>query len=436
MSKVGKTKTAAPFTDEELRSFLVSRRIVIADAARFSGRSLRKFLMQFGAKSDDVVVCETKTEAERAIAEKPTHFLFVDVLFGLELVALQEKAFPSRSEVATVVLTTDPSAMDLGRISEQNVDAVLIKPFHFQSFQDAVHQALSEKIKPSAYTELLEKGKGLFHSECYEEAIAVFESSKALDPLPLLSFYYLGLIAEKRGDLDGAIRIFEGGLQLDPKDYRCLTGSFDVYLAAARWSEAYEIAKRIHQDYPVSPGRILDLVKLSVQTRRFVDILDYCNIFQSLEQKDEGLSRTVIAGMLVCSKYLALKGDKAKGRETLNNAAQISLTSGMLESDVLRYFVETENFPEGLEYHGKLSESVREKPEVQVLYLELLHAAGDAAAVFEIGTRISSTALVTPRIYRLVIENARLVGKSAKTVEHLLSEARAKFPNDAKLFSQ
>jgi tetratricopeptide (TPR) repeat protein len=391
--------------------------------------------MQFGAKSDDVIVCETKPEAEREIAAKPTHFLFVDVTLGLELIALQEKAFPNRSEVATVVLTTDPSAADLGRITEANVDAVLIKPFHFQSFQDSVHQALAEKVKPSPYTELLEKGKGLFQSECFEEAIAVFESSKALDPLPLLSYYYLGLIAEKRGDLDGAIRVFEAGLKLDAKDYRCLNGSFDAHLAAARYAEAYEIAKRIHQDYPVSPGRILDLVKLSVQTRRFVDILDYCEIFQALEQKDESLSRTVVAGMLVCSKYLALKGDQAKGRDTLRNAAKISLDSGMLEGDVLRYFVETGNLPEGLEYYAKLPTTVQERPEVQILHLELLHAAGDSNAVIEFGTRIARTPLATPRIYHLLIENSRRAGKPAKAVEHLVSEARAKFPKDGDLFS-
>jgi tetratricopeptide (TPR) repeat protein len=192
-----------------------------------------------------------------------------------------------------------------------------------------------------------------------------------LDPAPLLSFYYLGLIREKLGDLDGAIRIFEQGLTLDAKDFRCLNGSFDAHLAASRFAEAYEIAKRIHQEYPVSPTRILDLVKLSVLTRRFVDILDYCSIFQALEEKDATLSRTVVAGMLVCAKYLAIKGERVKARETLESAAKISREAGVLESDVLRYFHETENSAAGVAFYEGLAESVRNRQDVRAIFAEL-----------------------------------------------------------------
>jgi tetratricopeptide (TPR) repeat protein len=364
-------KKKAPFTDVELRSYLSSRRIVIADGTRLTGRALRKFLMQYGAKSDDVIICETRAAAESALAEKPTHFFFVDPVFGLDLIALQEKAFSGRTEVATLVCTLAPSSTELAQISEANVDAILIKPFHFQAFQDAVHQALADKVKPSAYSALVEKAKGLFQNACYEEAAALFESSKALDPAPLLSYYYLGLIREKLGDLDGAIRIFEQGLVIDAKDFRCLNGSFDAHLAASRFAEAYEIAKRIHQDYPVSPARILDLVKLSVQTRRFVDVLDYCSIFEALEKKDQALSRTVVAGMLVCAKYLAIKGEREKGRETLESAAKISLEAAVLEGDVLRYFMETKNAGAGVAFHERLPTAVRERADIRHLFAEL-----------------------------------------------------------------
>src|SRR5690606_39484209 len=90
-----KNLTEAPFSDSELKSFLGTRRIVIADSARPSGRSLRKFFMQLGSKPTDVFHFATLDETRTVVSNEQTHLLFVDASFGLEIVNPQRSAFES-----------------------------------------------------------------------------------------------------------------------------------------------------------------------------------------------------------------------------------------------------------------------------------------------------------------------------------------------------
>lgn len=422
--------SAAPFTDDELKEFLGSRRVVIGDPTRASGRSLRKFLMQLGAKSEDVILCETAGDAFDAVAEKATHVLFTDVTFGFDVIKLQQSAFKSGTEFATIVLTPDPSSSEMGRIAEKDVDAILLKPLHYQGFLECLWAAFAEKIKPSPYMIQIEKGKGCIKAGALEEAEIIFDSSRSLDPTPTLAFYYLGVIQETRGDLANAIFLFEQGLELNEKDYRCLTGLFDVRMKAEQFTEAYEIAKRIHVDFPVSPDRILDLVKLSVQMRRFEDVIDYCRIFQSLEGREEALGRVVVAGMLVCSKYLALKQERERSREVMKNASKIALESGVLAVDVLRYFVETEHFEDGREYYAKMPRAVQDSAEALEYYIEILHAGGNSVELLEIGGMLKRMSLPSPRLYTLLIDHSRKLKHSENTINALILEARKLFPDE------
>lgn len=363
-----KNLTEAPFSDSELKSFLGTRRIVIADSARPSGRSLRKFFMQLGSKPTDVFHCETLDEARTVVSKEKTHLLFVDASFGLEIVNLQRSAFESGNDCATVVLTADPSASEMGQLLEADYDALLIKPFHYQAFLEALWTALSEKLKPTPYLIQIEKAKGLYRAGSYEEARLVFEAAKALESRPTLVFYYLGMIQSILGNFQKAVELFESGLALDATDYRCMNGLFEVRVKKSEFKEAYELAKRIHADYPASPQRVLELVKLSVQIRRFEDVLDYCKIFRSLEKREPTLCRAIIAGMLVCSKYLVLKSNRERGLEVLRDAARLSLETRLLHLDVLRYFLETENAAEGVAFYDSLPEETRKLPDVSALH--------------------------------------------------------------------
>lgn len=429
-------KKAVNFSEAELKSFLATRRIVIAESGASSGRSVRKFLMQYGAKSDSTFICETYEQAKNEIAAKPTHLLFSDFALGLDLVALQESRFPNRAEVASVILGVDPSSDAMGTIAEANVDAMLIKPFNFQTFKDALFQALANKVKPSQYWVSLENGKKCLNESLLEEAEKTFEAAKALDPQPTLAFYYLAKVLEMKGDLAAATKVLKEGLDFNSKDYRCLSALFEVYLRGGNHQEAYDLAKAIHKEYPVSTARIPDLVKLSVFVRKFGDIVDYYEIFKNLERREPLLNRVVIAGMLVCAKYFFAKAETSLCREVLQNAAEVSLKTEVLMPDVLRYFAETAQGQAGVDFFNKLPEATQKLPECQMVYVELVNQTGNFTEAVHWGTQLLQKGVTTPRLYEVVIAGSMKTGRNTKAIQDLIAEAKEKFPSAAVVFER
>ncbi|APR78040.1 Peptidyl-prolyl cis-trans isomerase [Minicystis rosea] len=64
--------------------------------------------------------------------------------------------------------------------------------------------------------------------------------------------YNLGLVADRRGDVEGALRGYEAALRVDPKHHEALKNSAIVCLKAARVDDARAYAKRLAEAHPAS----------------------------------------------------------------------------------------------------------------------------------------------------------------------------------------
>ncbi len=412
--------------EQNLAEFLKSARIVISVTPASSGRELRKLFLKIGALPNQVIATENFEEAKKEVSSSPTHIFIVEMDFGeksgLDLIEYQEKNFKNRSEIATIVVTSGPSNASIGMMAEANVDAVLLRPLTFDNFKQAVDQALENKMSPSPYWRLLEEAKVFFNSNQFEKAVPIFEESKSKHPKPTLAFYYLGLIHRTKNEISETIRCFEEGLRLDPKDYRCLIGMLDTRIQRLEWDEAYKAATRFHADYPVSLKRIPGLVRLSVHCGKYPDILDYYKIFKDIEKRDPMLCRVVVAGMLICAKFLFKKPDALASLKVLKDAAKISSECGTLQADVLRYFVQLGYYLEGMEFLPKIPQDLRRKPEIRLLCLELYSLAGQDELVLQEGAELLKLEIKTEKVYQLLTSSSQKLNRSDESIVQLLRE--------------
>ena len=427
------TKTPS-FTESELQKFLSSRTAVIASTSLGTARTIRKLMIQYGAKAEKVYPFDRFEDARDFMLSDSTHILISDLFYeknsGLELVEAQQKKFPNRLEVASVMMCADPSDASVSMMAEANIDGVLVRPFNFLSFQGVMNQALANKVKPSVYWQNLEKGKAHFSKKEYAQATPIFEAAKKMDPNPLLAFYYLGLIHQEKEEYSQAVSAFEGGLKFEPKNFLCLIAIFDIRMKCLEYEAAYEMASRIHQDHPVSTTRILNLVKLSVYNKKFTDILDYYQIFKQIKNRDPFLNRVVIASMLVCAKHFALKSEKVKNLEVLKDAAKIASETETLRAEVFRYFIESAHYDDAESFHQEFPQEFRSQPEIRLLYLGLNHVAGQDSAVIQLGKTMIKEGVKSPKIFELMIDSSRRLKRSEDRIEEIINEARMYFPND------
>ncbi len=424
----------APFTEAELKEFLEKRTVVVVCAQPASAKSVRKLAMQFGARVDLTLLCETFEDAKKELSSRPVHLLIADLHFdknlGLELVELQASKFPNRLEIASIMMCGDPSSSTSGMLADSDIEGVLIKPFNTENFKTVLYSSMANKVKPSPYWRLIENGKTLFNADDYEKAVTVFESAKKLDPKPALAFYYLGQIHRKKKEYTQAVQVLEDGLKLEPKDYRCLSALLDIKMEIVDYPGAYDAAIRLHADYPVSIRRILDLVKLSIYNKKYGDVVDYYEIFKQLDHKDPMITRVIIAGMLVCSKYFSLQGKKAQALEVLNNTSKIAIETLIFRIEVLRYYIETGHVREGEVYFNGLPDDIKAQRDGQIAALELMNASGQSGQLVQVGTKMIADGIHTAKVYKMMIENSKKLGRSGTNIKILEDEAKARFPED------
>ena len=425
-----------PFSEKELKDFLAERNVLVVSTQPTSAKALRKLIMQVGSKVDRTFNTFSYEEAEKELNSRPIHILFSDLTLdkksGLDLISIQEKQFTNRMDVASIMMCGDPSPAEAAMMAEANVDAVMIKPFNFENFKTALYQALKNKVNPSPYWKLIETGKEHYHKNEFTSAIPMFEKSKSLDPKPTLAFYYRGQIHRKLSEFPEAIKSFKDGLNFSPNDFLCLNAVFDTHLQCSEYDLAYEAATRLHKDYPVSTSRILDLVKLSVYGKKYEDIVDYYEVFKKVERREGPLVRVVIAGMLICAKYMVISSKRDKGLEVLQNAAKVSSENKTLTGEVFRYFIENGYHAEAEKYYGSLGDDVKEQKETKMMFLEMVNATQGPAEVVQQGSLFYKQGVKTPRLFELLIEASIKVGRSPSTVNELIQEAETLFPDKLK----
>ncbi len=421
------------FTAQELAEFLGPRKVMVVDGGAFSGRTLQRILLELGVRDGNVQVVRNFEEAQLEIAVRRPHVLIVDFemggLRGLELVETHDAQFANRLEIATIVMNASPTQMTVGMITEASVDAILIKPITFATARAALVHALSNKVSPSPYWSTLEKGKTELHNANLEEAMKLFEEAKKFDPAPTLSYYYLGLACQRRKAYAQAGQQFSDGLSIDPTNYRCLTGYFDLRMECSEFVEAYELAQRLHSNYPINARRLHEFVRLSVLVRKYDDIVEYVKVYESIEQPDAGTRRAVVAALLVAAKASADRGDRTLARAVLKKASQISLRAEILRAETFRYFLESGDVEGAAAFYHARPPSVRTLPEVELLFLELHHASENSAEAIQFGTQLIRSERANARVHELVIFHSRKIGRPAPILERLIEEAESRFPN-------
>jgi tetratricopeptide (TPR) repeat protein len=416
-----------------MASYLSTKRILIADTGAYSAQALQRILIQLGAVTNEILVYRSFASAATGILARRPHILITDLYLendlGLDLIALQNRQFDNRLDITSIVLAPDASAAKAGMIADADVDAVMIKPLNFQCAKEALFQALANKVKPSPYWATLEKGKEHYHRTELEEAMRLFEEAKRHDPRPTLSYYYLGLVRQQQKRFDEALQSYQSGLALNPTDYRCLNAALDLRLERSELFEAYTIAQRLHEYYPVNARKLLDFVKLSISVGKFEDIPNYHRVFLNGENLDAKTARGMIAAMLVAAKSFAWRDESTKALEVLKSAAKLALKQKILREESLRYFVETRHYDEAQTYYSELPASLKEDPAVQTISLEAYHAVGNSNEVIRSGVEILKSGKAPARAYEIVIEHSKRLGRPPSALNRLLADAEEKFPD-------
>ncbi len=323
-----------------MTEFLLANNILIADSNSVSANRLSATIADFGARRTQISTVDSFERAQRAIIDYKPKLILCDYYLGnksgLDLLQDQRREFKDSKDSLFMLVTSNASQSTVARAAEEDIDSFIIKPYTNNTLKSALMNAIVNKLYPTEYIQLIEKGKeDLFRGEP-EPAKQFFETALALDPKPSLACFYLGQADQMKNALESAEGKYKVGLSFRQIHYKCLVGLFEILMKVNKHPEAYEVVRRIAQYFPANPRRLASVLRLAIITSHYDHMKEYYHIFTQIDTRTDELVEYMCSALIVAGKHYLGKKDDYKAMEHFD----ICAISAAGKTKYLRFLME------------------------------------------------------------------------------------------------
>jgi CheY-like chemotaxis protein len=310
---------------ELFKDFINKQHVLIVDKSTSSRSRLMKTIIDLGGKRNQVHTVGHIAEASEILKTVTPQLVLSDYAIGggsgFDLFKDIRTQFKEEKKMCLILITSNISQSAVAKAAEEDVDSFIIKPYTVQSLEANLINTVIAKLYPSKYIETIEKGKALLFEGKFQESLAIFDEALKLNQKPALALFYHGqakyfleVNEEAQGD-------YKKGLSFNNIHFKCQVGLFELFLKENKYNDAYEVVKNIAKYFPSNPDRLMQVIRLSIQTNHIEDIEAYYELFKELETRPDDVLRHMCAGMYIAGKYYYQKGDAQKANIIFDNLA-------------------------------------------------------------------------------------------------------------------
>lgn len=307
------------------KEYVEAHDVLIVDKNPSSRSRLLKIMYDLGCKRNMIHTAGSFQEAEEIIASKNVGVVLSDYFItggsGFDLFKFIRTKFPHKKELSLVLVTSNISQSAVAKAAEEDVDSFIIKPYTVQSIQDSLVSTIANKVKPSEYMIKIDQGKELITNGKYDAALKVLQEALKLHSKPALALFYIGQAEYLQAEVDKAQGSYDTGLNFNNIHYKCLVGLFDLFMKDNKFTEAYQVVKKIAKFFPANPDRLTQIIHLAIRTENYQDMQFYYEIFTSLEERSSIVTKYIGAGMYISGKHSLIKNDVEQAATYFDNVA-------------------------------------------------------------------------------------------------------------------
>lgn len=395
--------------------------------------------MALGAKLENIQSLKSFDLAYADVKQRKPEIIIseyaVEAKFSLDLQREQRKYLPKTNDRFFMLITGNSSESVVAEAAEEDVDCFLLKPFTNNQLIKYLINGFLNKMSPSEYQVLIEKGKEHLKKGRLEEAAESFISALKKTAKPCLAHYYLAKVVELKKDYKQAVKEYDSGLDLNSMHYKCLVGKYEALDTLKDIHQAYEIIQRVVSHFPISPQRLAKIFKLAVYTKNFQDIHEYYEIYKTLDRRSEELSKVVPAGLFVYSKFLLKKGDFDQAADALQKTA----LAAQLESTYMEKIIETliayKRYNDAEKMLKQFPQHQRESEIFKYLDFKVSVFSTNDNSVINYGRKLIKDGIKYPFVYEATIEKLYKTKKD-NMAESVVYKAIEVFPDKRDHFAK
>lgn len=177
-------------------TYLRDRKTLIFDPNPASRTTIRKLLVQFGMKYENISTVSTFAEAMRLIPQCKPNLIFAehtpDNNAWRKLIEAQREQIPTPQDRIFYVVGL-PSLVTVQELIQADGDGVIVRPFAMNVIEGILLRSASKKGKKIELQRKMETGQELLRSGNAKEALRVFAEIEPDHPSPHEVAYYQGL---------------------------------------------------------------------------------------------------------------------------------------------------------------------------------------------------------------------------------------------------
>lgn len=295
---------------------------MIIDSNLASRVAIRQSLMELGAQNNKIFCLKTLAEARKVLETDKISLVIADYLLND---GIGTSLLGNQHNFLFLLLSSNNSRAAIAKAAEDEVDEFLFKPYNQEDFKSALEQMVLDWMNPNEFERALIEGKEFLERNDHEKAETCFEKAKQDKRTYSKACAYLGQIKKVKTDLDGAVKMYEDGLDSNQMHFRCLNGLYQTYLQQNRIEDAYRILKELILNFPENPERLAAAVYLAVKTDHFKDIEVYYSVFDFMTQKTPSSVKHLCSALSVAGHYHLLKKNTIQAMLSFERALTLSL---------------------------------------------------------------------------------------------------------------
>lgn len=427
---------ASKENQEAVKEYLKTRKVLIVDPSTTTHSGLYDIFQDLGAPPNNIILANTFSQGESlVVSEKPSVVVAefnIGTHSGLELLQKQREQRPKENkETIFVIVTSNTSQSAVAQAVEENIDAYVIKPYTLDSVQLILSNAIARKVRPPEYDLVIEEGKKLLEEGKFKEADEKFTKATQLNSSPSLAYYYLGYLKYIQDFLKESKDQYTAGLQYNNIHYKCLIGLYELFMAEKEHEKAYEVARKITENFPTTSKRLSEVLRLAILSGKFQDIEEYYQIFTQIDEKDETLIHHVCAALIVCGKhFLTTKKDVNKALDLFRKATKTGKSRSSFIKEIILSLLEHDLLKESVSFLSQFLPEDQKSADFLVCQLLIKSKNGlSSQATIQEGQALLNQGIVSHDLYLLMIKNL-VESSQMDAAKNLATTASNHFPKE------
>lgn len=411
---------------EILADFLHERKILIYDNSRIIKDSISHIVSSLGAQRQNLLFPRSFEEAKKWIQQGQVQIVIVD--FYLD----EHEAFELNQELNNVVenesqklfclLTNTLEQKTVALGADDTIDCFIEKPISYNKTLEVIEDSIFQKIQPEPFTLAIREAKAYIHEENWTAATTALKTAIASNKNPALSYYYLGEVFRKQGDIKNALSFYQKGLKLSPKHYKCFTGIYDSFIDSKLYNEALKMFLKSSNIFPPTSKQLEDGFKI-IEENKLYEYLDlFFALYNKLEDKTEQISVIAKNCFFTYAEQLIKEQNAADAIKNLDNGVLVAGMNIDYIKSCIELLIANELMTYVQAYLDMIRKEDKETVEFKSLEFYVQSLTEDDDYLIQKGRQLINDGYNHKIIYKVIIEKL-LARNSLRAAENMITKA-------------